>query len=153
MRLRRRRLRERTILMDRPRERLLAVDVLVGVEGGHRHRGVHVVRRGHRDAVDAVVQGRHHLAEVGVGLRGRVLLRGPPEVVRVGVAQTDHDDRRMRGDLPHVHLAHAADPDGRDLELLEDAASPEGGLPAGEHDTRRRGRSNEGAATHRVQRT
>ncbi len=55
-------------LVDRARQRLLAIDVLAQLHGRHRGHGMGVVGRGDQDRVDLAVHFVEHLAEIDVAL-------------------------------------------------------------------------------------
>ena len=76
-------------LVQRVRQRLLAVDVLAGPDRRHRGDGVDVVGRADRDGVDVLGFLVEHLAEVLVSPRLREGLERAGRAVVVDVAQGD----------------------------------------------------------------
>ena len=76
-------------LADRMGQRLLAVDVLAAIDGGHRRHGVVVVGRADEDPVDILLHLVQHLAEIaellGLGIPGQ----GLAGVTPIDVAQGD----------------------------------------------------------------
>ena len=75
---------ERAGLVDGPRERLDAQDVLAPPDRVHAYHGVRVVRRGHEHRVDVVVLLVEHLAVVAIPLCLRIFLE-----YRLGVPLVD----------------------------------------------------------------
>ncbi len=96
------------------RQRLLNVDVLAPLHGGHRNHGVQVVRRGDDHRVDVLLL-VEHLAEIRPLLRVGILLEDGGRVLGVHVAQGHDVLARALGD---VVLPHAADADAGDVQLL-----------------------------------
>ncbi len=93
-------------LFDGVGQRFFEVDVLTGVQGGHRHLVVQVLRRTNKDYVDGRIA--QHLAIIHVGLWGvaSLGLNGvlrPVQVARVGIAH-GRDGHQFRHCL--VHHAH-----------------------------------------------
>ena len=102
-------------LVDRVRQRLLAVDVLAHLHGHDRGRGVRVVGRADGDGVDLLAHLREHLAEV-------VVLLGVGEARRLGVQRVvvdvaEGDDVAVLAGLAAVAAALAADADAGDVDL------------------------------------
>ncbi len=130
-----------THLVQRARQRLLAVDVLAGLERSHGDGRVGVVGGGDGDGVDALRVLVEHLAEVAVPLRPRVAQEGVVAGLPVHVAERVD---RLAADTGHVRAAHPPHPDAGDAQRVarravappqhvprDDVERPEGprGLP------------------------
>ena len=96
-------------LVERMRQWLLAIDVLAAADGRHRDWGMHVIGRRNAHGVDLLLQRVEEPAEVGEGLRRRILGRGLGQDRLVDIAQADHIDRPFgeAGDIASALPAHA----------------------------------------------
>ena len=68
-------LRQLSTLMQRVRERLLAIHMLAGADGCHGRNGVHVIRRADGDGIDCAGFLFEHNPEVFVAMRLRKCLK------------------------------------------------------------------------------
>src|SRR5262249_40493159 len=100
------RLRQRAAFVERMREGLLAVDVLAGLDGGHRGRGVNVVGGPDSDGVDVLGFLVHHLAKVFVLSRLWELFEDAGGSFFIDVAESD-DVGAQLGVGRNVSAAHA----------------------------------------------
>ncbi len=103
--------------VERVRERLLAIDVLAGADGGHGGHGMDVVGRADADRVDVIGLLVEHDAEVFVapGLGEIVKRAGSP--LFVDVAEGD-DVGAVLGVGGDVAAAHAAGADAGQVDTL-----------------------------------
>ena len=108
------------------RQRLLAVDVLLGLAGGHEVQGVPVVGRGDDDGVEVLAV--EQLAEVGVGIGlAAGLLAGGEQVGLVDVADGGDLAIVVRQEGVEQLVAAIADADEAEADALvgaEDRARP-----------------------------
>jgi len=102
-------------LLDRVRQRLLAVDVLAHPKGHGRGRGMRVVRRRDDDGVDAAVHLAKHPAEVSVAFGLGVLLGGLGKVMFVHIAEGDDVLAADAAQVGPAPAGHADDGDGEFL--------------------------------------
>ncbi len=100
--------------VDIVRQRLLAVNVLSSSHCFGGNNRVRMVRRGNHNSVDIALLVQH-LPKIGIDLRFRIPLERLGRVLVVHVAQ-GHDV--LAFELHHIALAHAADADTGDIELL-----------------------------------
>ena len=111
-------------LVDRVRQRLLAVDVLAHLHGHDADHGVQVVGRGSHHRVD-VLLGFEHLAEIGVVLGVGEFLGETRQDVLVHVAEGhDVDHVLLACATADVANAHAVQSHAGNVELLLGAAWP-----------------------------
>ena len=95
-------------------QRLLAIDVLAGLQGGHRDYRVRVVGRGDDYRVDVFLLVEHG-AEILVDLGLRIGLEGLGCVCHIDVAK-GHDVLGLAG--AEIAAAHAAHADAGNVELV-----------------------------------
>ena len=111
------RLGQLAALVQRVRQRLLAIDVLAGANRGHRGDGVNVVGRADRDRVDVLGLLVEHHAKILVAPRlGNAANEPAPRGV-VDVAQGD-DVGAVLGVRGDVAAAHAPGADPRHVDAL-----------------------------------
>ena len=96
------------------RQRLLAVHVLAGLQGGHRDHGVRVVRRRDHHRVDALLLLEHHAV---VGVEGRLWVERP-RLGRVGLVDVAERDDVLALARLEVGATHPADADRSDVQLV-----------------------------------
>src|SRR5689334_9451032 len=138
-------------LPDRPRERLLRVDVLACLEGRHRRHRVRVVGGGDRDGVDITSFLIEHFPIVLVTLGLRECVEAVRGILLIDVAQSV--DVLVRAHAADVVRAHPADADAGDVELVAwwNMTLPE--HVGGNDSERSRGRgdlADEGTAGYRI---
>ena len=104
-------------LVDRVRQRLLAIDMLAAMDGRHGDRGVHVVRRGNAYGVDLLVHLIEQFPPVGKGLCPRETSGSGVPIVLMHVAQGNHLDWPL-GEAADVAATLSADPDRGQSQLL-----------------------------------
>ena len=123
---------ENARLMDVMCERFLEINMLLGPQGRHRHRRMHVVRRADRHRIHAVTQLRNHLAvitkcrSIPESLLGRRVLqllpprrhalRGQRQRLRIHITHAHDAHLRMLQHAHHRVPAHATDTNRGDLK-------------------------------------
>ena len=133
-------------LVDRVRQRFLAIHVLAHLHGHETGDRVDMIRGGDDDRIDLLAHFFEHLAEISIGLRaGKGFLvglgvgRGPRvQSVLIHVAKGD-DVASELGRLIGVTAAFAAGPDDGDVEARVEILPAEERGRSAEDDTRGQG--------------
>ena len=110
-------------LVDRARQRLLAIDVFAQLHGRHRGHRVGIVGRADHHGVDLAVQLVEHLAEIDIPLSVREL---PVRIFRPALVHVAQRHEVLAGQLAGVRLALTAGPDDGDVQLLVGRVGPDG---------------------------